>query len=274
MREIGLHLRYNGSFAQIARKALELELPLFQCFLVAKMVGALVEPDAADIAEFVRLRREHFGNLFVHGSYWINLAGLGRGGKQALASELALAKRLEFTHMILHPGAHNGDTKEEGIASLAKSLNALLARERDITIVLENTAHGASTVGGDFNDFVLLRSYLNHPEKIAYCIDTAHAYAYGYNLVDATEREACIALLDTTLGIENIVLIHLNDTYEKLGSKLDKHQTLGQGSLGETALRAFSFHERLRAIPLLMELPVVSQEEEERNLALVRGWHT
>ncbi|HSW74206.1 MAG TPA: TIM barrel protein, partial [Candidatus Limnocylindria bacterium] len=116
--------------------------------------------------------------------------------------------------------------------------------------------------------------YLNHPEKIAYCIDTAHAYAYGYNLVDVTEREACIALLDTTLGIENIVLIHLNDTYEKLGSKLDKHQTLGQGSLGETALRAFSFHERLHAIPLLMELPVVSQEEEERNLALVRGWHT
>lgn len=273
VREIGLHLRYNGSFSALAQRALELRLPFFQSFLIDKIVASFRQPSEQDIAAFLALR-QHFGNLFVHGSYWINLANLGYGGQRALARELALAKQLSFTHMILHPGAAaQGTSKEDGIAALAKTLNKLLRRERDITIVLENTAHGALTVGSDLQDFVVLKSLLQYPEKLLYCIDTAHAHSYGYSILDEQGRNDFIALLDQTLGIANIVLIHLNDTNEAVGSKIDRHQCIGQGVLGQQALKAFSLHPQLKDIPVLLELPAVSPHEEQENLAVVRSWH-
>lgn len=275
MRQIGLHIRFLGSFSEVASRAIELEIPLFQCFLVLKSTGTLVVFDDADVRRFNELRSQYFGNLYVHGSYWINLASAQHTTHRALLREVSLARRLGFTHIVIHPGSANGGggTRQEGIAVLAQTLNRLFRQDLGIQFVLENAAHGALSVGGDLTDFALLLSKLEQPHKLLFCIDTAHAYAYGYDISDDVQRSLFIDLLEATIGIDNIALIHLNDTHEACGSKIDKHAIIGSGRIGEDALKAFCLHEKLAHIPLIMELPVVPPEEEVAMLVKVRGWH-
>lgn len=273
MRNIGLHIRITGTLRDVLEKALRLQIPLFQCFLINQVSGDHVQPTDQEVAEFARLRKEHFATTYMHGSYWINLAGVHPMTKRAFNYELDLAKRLEFTHVIVHPGSAKGaDDRLQGIDALARTLNTAFKHENSIRCMLENTAHGNMSVGGDLHDFGLLLEKLDHPEKVVFCVDTAHAYSYGYDIVDAAQREKFIDLLDETVGIDKVQLIHLNDTFEKLGSKMDRHQILGAGTIGLEPLKNFMMHPRLRHIPVLLELPVMSEEQEIEMLTMVRLW--
>jgi len=270
---VGLHLRLEKSLIDLVHKARRLDLPFFQCFFISRETGKLLRLGREEIKSFVQLRRQYFNQLYLHGSYWINLASVAYNGYRTLERELTIAKKLEFTHMILHPGfAKGAQEKSEGIKALARSLNRLLKYERDITIVLENTTHGKLTIGSDILDFKQVLQELDHPEKIAFCIDTSHAYSFGYDMVAAKEQDLFINFLDETIGIERIILIHLNDSKKKLGSRVDQHATIGQGYIGKKSLKRFMMHPKLQHIPVLLELPIVEEEEEQALLKEVCKW--
>lgn len=260
---------------ELVERALRLKIDLFQCFFVHQETGTQVRFSPEEVAEFLVVRRERFKNIFLHGSYWINLAGLEYNGLRAFEHELRQAKRLEFTHMILHPGnAKGAKNKMQGIDALVAILNDTMKRERDVQLVLENAVHGKMTIGSDLEDFAILKSKLEFPDRISFCVDTAHAYAYGYDITQAESLEKFVTLLDQTMGIDRIVLIHLNDTINKLGSGIDQHAIPSQGRIGEEALKRFVLHPRLKHIPLLMELPVVDEAVQIAVLEKVRGWHS
>lgn len=274
MRAIGLHLRLLGSYTDMIEKAVRLEIPIFQCFLLSQQTGSLLPLSDQDVASFLKIRRTHCKETYVHGSYRINLAGANDAHHFSLFRELTMAKRLEFTYMILHPGSFVGFShKQEGIQAMARTLNKLMRYEHDITIVLENAAHGTTTVGNDIDDFSMLRLLLDQPEKVRYCIDTAHAYAYGYALNDSQARTEFIDIVHKAIGLENIVLLHLNDTYETLGSKKDRHAPLGDGTLGIDALKAWALDNRLRHIPIMLEMPEMDEHKEKEIVATVKTWH-
>jgi deoxyribonuclease-4 len=274
VRNIGLHLRVDTTFTQMIEKAVRLEMPIFQCFLLSQTTGRLLPLTDEDVNAYLAIRRTHFKDLYVHGSYRINLAGVNDANHFALRRELEMAKRLEFTHMILHPGSAVGVAgKQEGIRIMAKLLNTLTRYEHDVQIVLENGAHGNKVVGSDLQDFVLLRSMLEQPDKITYCIDTAHAHSYGYRLDDELARNVFIDTIDQTIGLKNVVLLHVNDTNELLGSKMDKHAVVGKGVIGDETLKAWMLNERLAHIPAIMELPELSENDEIALLTKVRAWH-
>jgi deoxyribonuclease-4 len=273
MRKIGLHVRLNHSLTDMIEQALRLKMDFFQCFMVLQGTGTIFTLDDFDVQSYLKLRREHFGDLYMHGSYWINLASISFAKHYSLQHELAMAKKLEFTHMVLHPGSAKGaQSKLEGIDAMARIINATLRTENSVKLVIENGAFGALSVGGDLIDFQLFLTKLDHPEKVLFCIDTAHAHSYGYNLIGAQAQNDFIALLDSTIGINNISLLHLNDTNELCGSKTDRHAVMGQGALGQDVLREFAMHEKLKHIPLLMELPTLSEDEELIILDKVRSW--
>lgn len=274
MRKIGLHLRVESTLIELLERARRLELDLFQCFFVHQATGAPMKFVGEDVEAFLAKRHEYFQDLYLHGSYWINLASLEYNGIRAFERELRQAKRLKFTHMILHPGnAKGANNKIEGIDALVAILNDAMKRERNVQFVLENAVHGKLTVGSDLEDFAILKSKLDYPERISFCVDTSHAYAYGYDITDPKKMEEFVALLDRTMGIDQIVLIHLNDTLHKLGSGLDQHSVPGAGRIGEDALKRFVFHPRLAHIPLLIEPPALSEEEQVEMLKKVKGWH-
>ncbi len=276
MRTVGFHLRFCTSIWQVVERARQLNVACFQSFLVfacpSGMVPITLEPD--EFRRFVTDTTSLFTLRIAHGSYWINLSGrLPQGNMLLFMREWSLARSLEFTHFVLHPGSANGlESREKGIDMLARAINRILAKESEIKLVLENTSHGNMTIGSDINDFALLKGKLNRPERLSICIDTSHAYAFGYDISNDIGQNAFLQLVDDSVGLSSVVLIHLNDTLEKCGSKIDKHALLPDGLIGETMLRRFVQDSRLANVPLVMELPICSNEQEVAILDKVRSW--
>lgn len=270
-RKMGLHLRLTQTVNDLAERAASLKLPIFQCFFIHQETNQFVMISDAEIAIFLDQWRKKFDQLYLHGSYWINLASASTSNR-ILMRELDLAKKLEFTHIIMHPGsARRTGKKADGIAAIARKLNAILKKETDITLVLENTAHAGHSIGGDLHDFLLLRERLEHPEKIKFCIDTAHAYSYGYDITQEKAQKHFLDLIQKCIGFENIALLHLNDIKQECGSRIDRHEVIGEGKLG-SILPEFINLEALKNIPIIMELPVMDEEKEKEILQMVRGW--
>ncbi len=273
MRPIGLHVRVVDTILQAATYAEELNLPLFQCFLVNQADRQPLFIDSEIATQFKSyLHTRHF---YVHGSYWINLAQLTSKGITLLKNEISQAKQLGAQHIILHPGAARATIPRlEGIETLARILNKIMLYEPDITFVLENTAHAHQAIGSDLADFYLLKQKLDYPEKLRFCVDTAHAHAYGYDITNSEQRTAFINLIDETMNIAMVELLHLNDAIYPRGSRIDKHALLGEGTIGLDALKSFALHPRLVHIPLILELPHLPLAQDHAMLQLVRSWHT
>jgi deoxyribonuclease IV len=165
---------------------------------------------------------------------------------------------LEVPFLVLHAGSAKGYVateddpvgKKRGLETLAKMLNSLMRSEREVMILLENSAHGRKTLGSDFDDFVALKSMLDYPEKIGFCVDTAHAFSYGYSL---DPLDDFIGMLDRSLGLENIKLIHFNDTIDEQGSKLDRHAFPGMGKIGKNTLQKLLHYEAFQSLPKVIE---------------------
>ena len=268
-RAIGLHLRGNQSLAELTEKAVRLNLPFFQCFL-RQQSGHIINASSQEIAAF-RAVCNHYDQLFIHASYRINLADESMSHHPALKQELYWAQKLGFTHMILHPGASS--SYDSGLDAIVTTLNSLIQSTSGIRFILENVAFGAPSIGGSIEDLLLIKNKLDQPDRLGFCIDTAHAYAFGYNLADKNERQHYIQALGQTLGFDQIKLIHINDTQSALGSRHDIHCRIGAGNLASVALKECILDPRLLHVPLLLELPAIAEPEEEQNLNTVRSWH-
>jgi deoxyribonuclease IV len=262
VRPVGLHLRNNEHLKNLSDKATKFNLTSFQCFL-RHQNGTLISSDKEEIAAF-KTFREQCGQLYAHASYKINLADARLYRHPALKEEIRLALILGFTHIIIHPGASQ-DT-EQGITAIIRQLNYLTKNIHDITFVLENVAFGHPSVGGDLQELAKILVNLNRPESVGVCIDTAHAFAYGYDLTSDKKIEEFVDTLANTVTMNSIKLIHINDTQTSFGSRHDIHCRFGQGTIGQKNLETIIAHKALSHIPLLLELPAIDEHAEQEDL--------
>lgn len=279
-RIFGIHLRLQDSYAGLAEQALRLELSSFQFFFMPQNKKNYVKITPQDATAFAALRH-NFKTIYAHSSYWINLAtGKKESAKiaeQLLKKELHLAEQLHLTHLVLHPGSAKGHPKtaedphgkKAGISLLATTLNNITSEPWNVKILLENTAHAAGCIGSDLQDFVELKKLLIHPEKIGFCLDFAHAYAYGY---DITQTTSFIQIIESTIGCTNIDLIHLNDSLEMLASYKDHHEIPGKGLIGKNALTALITSKEFKSTPIICELPPLDEEEVKTIICDIKGW--
>ena len=271
LKKIGLHIRLEDSLTKVAEKAARLNLKFFQTFMTLPN-GKYINLTDEDLNKFLTLR-EQFSDIYMHGSYWINLCSAKGKGLEILKRELKIAKKLNFTHLILHPGAATGfETKKQGIQKLAASLNDVLKNENQIQIILENTTHGNKSIGGDLTEYKYLLTLLDNPEKINFCLDSSHAYAYGYDITSEDGLKNFERTIESTIGKENVKLIHLNDTLEQLGSKIDKHEVPGKGTIGSKNLKTF-IDIIGTDLPILLEMPPVDEDEEIKIISDVNNWY-
>lgn len=272
MRTVGLHLRIDQSLTHTAQLAHALGMRSFQCFISLHASGKCFLPDSDDIISFNQLRA-NFDALFLHASYYINPASCTRTYHPILEREVAIAQKLHIPYLILHPGmAVHNDHISASIDALARVIDAIHRAQDQVSIVLENTAQDARAIGSNFEHLKLLLDRLDDPSRIKFCIDTAHAYAYGYDISELDRHEALLDLIEATIGINRIVVIHLNDTLKPLASFIDEHTSLGDGLIGMRALQAFVTNPRLNHIPLILELPLLSDGEYKRLFKLVTSW--
>jgi|SaaInlLV_10m_DNA_2_1039722.scaffolds.fasta_scaffold00908_7 deoxyribonuclease IV len=280
-REIGLHLRIENSYSELAEIGIQLGASSLQFFLMPKNLNKYLKVKNEDQKKFLDLSDKFFSNSYIHSSYWIAPANgkktSARVSERYLKKEIAIAKKLNLNTIVLHAGAASGFpfNKEEpnnrtaGINSVANIINSVLKKENNITILIENTAHGNKIVCSDLQDFTKLKPLLNFPKQVGFCLDLAHAYAYGYEMQDT---DKFINLLDQTMGTENIKLIHLNDSAKKLNSKLDKHALIGDGFIGKQNLKNIVNHKTLKHIPLILEPPEMDSDKIKKMISEVQSW--
>lgn len=268
MRSVGLHIRCIDNFQSVIDKAIYLGTDIFQCFFLDQ--NSRYIPLNPELIAYYEARRDRFKSLYAHSSYLINIADPAIDEHPYLHKELKRARYLGFTHLILHPGAITGlASKEEALETVVRRINGILKREREIIIVLENSGHSRKALGGDLQDLFYIRSRLDNPERVQFCIDTAHAHVFGYDLHN--DFDAWMQILENLFG-DSVTLLHLNDTREPLGSNNDRHCMIGQGKLGLDVLKRCATHPFFAKVPLILELPVASEKEEQEALTIVKSW--
>jgi len=264
MEGVGLHVRLGTSLCDLFIKAERLKLPFFQTFFSYETTGKYVKKDPY-IQTYIEERRDHFSALYLHASYYINLADYRSDAFHLLMRDLMLARYYLFSHVVLHPGALIDTDRERGISSAARTLSRALKIIPHIQILLENTAFGGRSLGSDIEELLLIRERVNYPERVSLCIDTAHAFAFGYSLDDPVVRRHFFNKHGKLAR-----LVHLNDSVELRGSHLDRHAAPGAGVLGEEVLHDLT--QVFQGTPLLLELPELDEQSEVAMLARVRSW--
>ena len=274
MNKIGLHLRITDSIISCLKQAIAFDLPCFQFFFIDQKNKQYIKLNKATTREFLTLRQSYNKPIFAHLSYWMNLARSTLDGDlRRLKHEVRLAKKLGITQLVMHPGYLNeAIPRQKAIDLIVERLDELFNEEHDCTILLENIALGPKGIGSSIEELAAIRQQSSFPERIQFCIDTAHAFTYGYRLNCHLERESFIGLLDKQLGLNNIKLLHINDTLDRCGSNRDRHAIVGQGRLGKETLAEFISHPQLVMIHQLMELPPLAAHQQLAIIKEVNTW--
>ncbi|MBN1549703.1 deoxyribonuclease IV [Candidatus Babeliales bacterium] len=273
MRLLGLHLRMVHSLQEVIDQALRFSLPMLQCFLTDHASGKVLSVTDEE-RDLMKSLSSQMGMLCVHASYRTNLCRPDHRNFHTLRKEIKLAALLGFHAVIIHPGSAKWcRNKQRGLEELVSSLDSLTQKDIPVKITLENVAHGGYSIGGLIDDFAYVKRRVRRPDQICFCIDTAHAYAYGYDLSDFQAQDDFITLLESAIGLDSVTVLHLNDSKKGLGKRIDQHADIGQGNICDEALKRFILHEKLAHIPVILELPALSQDACYASYKKVLQWH-
>ncbi|HVT02117.1 MAG TPA: deoxyribonuclease IV [Thermoanaerobaculia bacterium] len=216
--------------------------------------------------------------VIAHASYLINLATTNeefhRKSIDGLVDELRRAELLGLSAVVLHPGAHLGAGVEAGLEQIARSLDQVHRAIPDCAVVtlLETAAGQGSCVGCSFEELGRILKLVDDPSRMGVCIDTCHIFSAGYDIRTRTGYEATIDELAEEIGIENLGAFHINDSKKDLGSRVDRHEHIGEGKIGLDAFAFLLNDERFAGIPKMLETPKPTELEADiRNLTLLRS---
>ena len=216
--------------------------------------------------------------VFAHSLYLINLAtpddALWEKSLAALKDDLERCEMLGLPGLVIHPGSHRGSGEQAGLARIAAGLDEVHARlpGYEVQVWLEITAGQGDHLGYSFPQLRAMIDGVRAPERLGVCFDTAHAFAAGYELRTREGYEGTWEAFDAELGMDRLKAIHLNDSKKDLGSRVDRHEHIGQGLLGLEPFRFLVNDSRFRGIPMTLETDKGPDLAEDReNLQMLRG---
>ncbi|MGA8107899.1 MAG: deoxyribonuclease IV [Acidobacteriaceae bacterium] len=274
-RRIGIHLSTAGGVFRAAARAREVGANTFQIFSSSPRMWRASRPEPTHCEQMRRLRREYdCFPLVIHTSYLVNLcsqSGIVREKSiAAFRGEIERALALGAEYLVLHPGSWKGLTREEGLGraaeSIARSLDGIPLDGCDFRVLIENTAGSEFSLGGSFEQVAELVGRLEGIVPIGACLDTCHCHVAGYDLVTPGGYEKTVGHIAATIGIENVRVWHMNDAKAPRGSKLDRHQHIGGGTMGLAPFRRLLNDARFAHCAFIAETPVDDDGDERRNV--------
>lgn len=272
---IGIHTSIGQGFEKAVLRLVRLGCNACQMFSRSPRGGRARALGEEEVRLFRDLCEEHDINpVVVHIPYVLNLATsdpeMHEYAISMVKEDMERANRLGAAFLVLHMGSHRGDGAEKGLAQVTKVLNTALEGYAGRTrLLLENTPGAGSEVGNTFEQLKQVLDGLN-TDRAGICFDTCHGFAAGYDLAGAAAVASTIAEMDGVIGINNLRLIHANDSMFPLGSTKDRHADIGKGYIGEEGFRAILRHPKLQEVPFVLETPADSDEDWARNLAEIR----
>lgn len=217
--------------------------------------------------------------IFSHNSYLINIGSpdpiLLRRSRNALIEELRRCEALQLAYLVIHPGAYLNSTLQDGIKRIAESLSIAHQKisHKRVIICLENTAGQGTSIGHNFEELIKIIELTDQSERLGICLDTCHLFAAGYDIKSANGYNKTFEEFEAIFGIHRLKVIHLNDTKNRLGSRVDRHEHIGKGFLGIKPFQWLLNDKRFNNIPMVIETPKEkdANEADRANLNLLRS---
>jgi deoxyribonuclease IV len=278
-RRIGIHTSTAGGVENAAERAYRLGCNTLQIFSSSPRRWAPYELSEPQCAEMNRLRaRYDLKPLVIHANYLVNLASSSEvfleKSMVAFRGEVMRALALCAEYLVLHPGSFRGFGREQGLlraaAALAASTQGLDLAKGGLTILIENTAGSEFSLGGSFVQVAELIDRLEGIVPVGACIDTCHTHVAGYDIVSEEGLRQTLEHLDATVGLNRVKVWHCNDAKTARGSKLDRHQHVGKGTIGLETFRTVLNDRRLAHAAFIAETPIDRPGDDRRNVEALK----
>ena len=258
MLRIGCHLSSSKGFLHMGKEAVKIGANTFQFFTRNPRGSKAKEIDEKDVAAFLEFSREHgIGQILAHAPYTLNACSKDEKTREfALLTMEDDLKRMEYIPgncYNFHPGSHVGQGSQEGIRMIADTLNQILKEEQRTTVLLETMAGKGTEVGRSFEELQAILEKVELKDHMGVCLDTCHVYDAEYDIVKHLDE--VLETFDQIIGLQKLKAIHMNDSKNPFGSHKDRHEKIGEGSLGLEAFRRIINHPSLKGIPIYLETP-------------------
>lgn len=257
MLYVGCHLSASAGNTAMIKTALSIDANTFAFFTRNPRGSRAKKEDPADVASAVQLLREHaFGSLVAHGAYTMNLCTADPEARafaaDILADDLRRMAALPGNFYNFHPGSHVGQGAVTGISQISAALQAAMAPNYPVTVLLETMAGKGSEIGGRFEEIRMILDAVGR-DDLGVCLDTCHVFDGGYDIVN--NLDGVLEEFDRVIGLDKLYALHLNDSMNSFASHKDRHACIGSGSLGVETFRNIVNHPALLGKPMILETP-------------------
>ena len=270
---IGAHASIAGGVANAVDRQLEEGGNCGQIFSHSPQVwqSPSIDPDDATAFREATAAAD-IGPWLIHTSYLVNLCtpkdDLREKSIASMQEEVDAASALGLPYVNVHLGAHTGAGERQGLANAVDALDAVDVPE-DVTILIESDAGSGTKLGGAFEHLATVLDESTH--DLGMCLDTAHAFAAGYDISTAAGVDETVAALASTVGLDRLAAIHLNDSKHACGTNKDEHAHIGEGEIGEAGMQAVITHPELATVPMVLETPTEDGRSFAWNIQKVRS---
>jgi deoxyribonuclease-4 len=278
-RRVGIHTSSGGGVQNAAERAWRLGCNTFQMFSSSPRQWAPYELSLPQCAEMSRLREKYdLKPLVIHTNYLVNLASTTplflKKSIEAFRGEVERALTLCAEYLVLHPGSFRGVDREAGLmqtaAAIAAATQGLDLVNGNLTILIENAAGAEFSLGASFEQVAEVLDHLHGLVPVAACIDTCHTHVAGYDIVSEAGMQKTLQQLEEALGLKNVQVWHCNDAKAACGSKLDRHQHIGRGTIGLEPFRRLLNDPRLAHAAFIAETPIDEPGDDKRNVEALK----
>lgn len=279
-RRIGVHLGTAGGASNAIERAREIGANTLQIFSSSPRMwrAPKVDPKQAERMRSLRASLD-VGPLVIHTSYLVNVCSqtdaIREKSVDAFRGEMERALAFGADYLVLHPGSWKGLTRDEGLRlaadSIKRAIDGLPWQKTGFHILIENTAGSECSLGGSFDQVAELVALLQAHAPVGVCLDTCHTHVSGYDMVTAEGYEETMKQAGATVGFDAVRVWHCNDAKAARGSKLDRHEHIGQGTMGVEPFRRLLNDARFAHCAFIAETPVDEPGDEERNVRVLKS---
>ena len=271
--QIGAHVSISGSIANAITNASERECSAFQVFTSNPRGWHAKDLTDDGITNYKNNLSQSNIDRFAtvaHMPYLPNLSSpeisVYEKSIHTMIREVERCDKLGIPYLVTHLGSHKGTGEDKGIQRLVSALTEVAKTNKDVTILLENTAGQKNSVGSDFTQLAEIFFSLKPAPRFGICIDTCHAFAAGYDLRNEKNVKDVFEKFDSEIGLKHIKIIHLNDSKGELGCHLDRHEHIGLGHIGEAGLSQVVKLANKNKIPIILETPIDERRTDFENI--------
>lgn len=280
MTLLGAHMSISGGVFNSLLEGEQVGCNTIQIFVKSSNQWQAKKLEDKEIEKFKQEQeRTKIKPIVAHNSYLVNLASpdsqLLNKSRESMLLEIERCEKLSIPYLVIHPGSHMGQGEKKGIAKIVESINYLLDKTLiyKVKIVLETTSGQGTNLGYRFEQIAQIIDLTENKKRMGVCYDTCHTFTAGYDIRDKQSYDKTFKEFDEILGIDNLLVIHMNDSKRELGSKIDRHEHIGKGQIGLSGFKLLMNDKRWENIPKILETPKKDDKFklDKMNLETLRG---